>query len=130
MPEPEITPGDWKLDYEPYEDGSLFSPLITAHDEDGNIFSVAEVTVEGLLVGDWEENAKLIAAAGTSSNELHDSYDPIETQKYLYEVVEALQSNHDSGHTDTCDAVLGDHDCTCGWQDAHDALQKIQKDNE
>jgi len=60
------------------------------------------------LPGDWRENLRLIAAAP----QMH----------------QALKKVVKSGHTDTCDAALGEYDCTCGWQDAQDALAAARKD--
>lgn len=86
------TPGTWEHDLKPMD--GVDGRSILSKDQDGNWFVIANVNVpkQGLLKGDWRENARLIAAAGTAAQEAKEmEYDPVEVQKALPKILSAAE---------------------------------------
>jgi len=95
------TPGTWEHDLKPMD--GVDGRSILGKDQDGNLFVIANVNVpeQGLLEGDWRENARLIAAAGTAAQEAKEmGYDPqeaVEALPQLLYVADRLRRESEAG---------------------------------
>ncbi|MCS3610939.1 hypothetical protein [Salinibacter ruber] len=88
----EPTPGTWEHDLNPLD--GIDGRSIFGRDKDGNLFVIANLNVpeQGLLEGDWRENARLIAAAGTAAQEAKEmGYDPQKAVEALPGLLAVLQ---------------------------------------